>query len=86
MTALVVPLAGHEIDAVEAIYFNDVALGARDGAAMAQAVADGLRTQFSVPQATLRLWDLAAEHDGSRIQYRFCCPRRRSGFEDRVVQ
>lgn len=27
---MVVPLAGHEIDAVEAIYFNDVELGARD--------------------------------------------------------
>lgn len=28
---MVIPLAGHEIDAVEAIYFNDVELGARDG-------------------------------------------------------
>lgn len=29
---MVIPLAGHEIDAVEEIYFNDVLLGARDGA------------------------------------------------------
>lgn len=29
---MVIPLAGHEIDAVEAIYFNDVLLGSRDGA------------------------------------------------------
>jgi uncharacterized protein YigA (DUF484 family) len=40
-------------------------LAARQPAAMPQAVADGLRTQFGVPQATLRLWNLAAEHDGS---------------------
>lgn len=39
-------------------------LGARDGAAMASAVADGLRTHFGVPQATLRLWDLASGHEG----------------------
>lgn len=28
---LIIPLAGHEIDAVEKIYFNDVEIGARDG-------------------------------------------------------
>lgn len=28
---LIIPLAGHEIDAVEKIYFNDVELGTRDG-------------------------------------------------------
>ena len=40
-------------------------LAARLDADKPAAVADGLRTQFSVPQATLRLWDLAPEHDGS---------------------
>ena len=40
-------------------------LDARVDGDMPHAVADGLRTQFSVPQATLRLWDLAAAHDGS---------------------
>ncbi|MEJ7805942.1 MAG: DUF484 family protein [Telluria sp.] len=40
-------------------------LAARADADKPHAVADGLRSQFSVPQATLRLWDLSAEHDGS---------------------
>ncbi len=40
-------------------------LAARNDADMPAAVADGLRTQFSVPQATLRLWDLRPEHDAS---------------------
>jgi uncharacterized protein YigA (DUF484 family) len=40
-------------------------LGARHDADMPHAVAAGLRTVFAVPQATLRLWDLAPEHDGN---------------------
>jgi uncharacterized protein YigA (DUF484 family) len=40
-------------------------LAARHDGDMPQAVSAGLRTQFGVPQTTLRLWDLAAEHDGS---------------------
>ncbi len=40
-------------------------LAARLDADKPHAVADGLRTHFSVPQATLRLWDTTAEHDGS---------------------
>ncbi len=40
-------------------------LSARRDGALASAVADGLRDHFAVPQATLRLWDLAPEHDGS---------------------
>ena len=40
-------------------------LSARRDGALASAVADGLREQFAVPQVTLRLWDLAPEHDGN---------------------
>ena len=40
-------------------------LGARHDGALPAAVADGLRDTFSVPHVTLRLWDLAAEHDGA---------------------
>jgi uncharacterized protein YigA (DUF484 family) len=37
-------------------------LQARHGADLPRALVDGLCTQFSVPQATLRLWNLAPEH------------------------
>lgn len=40
-------------------------LAARDGGAMATAVSEGLRTHFGVPQATLRLWQLDAAHEGA---------------------
>lgn len=40
-------------------------LKARLDGDLAAAVAHGLRDHFVVPQATLRLWDLAPEHDGS---------------------
>ena len=39
-------------------------LTARDAAALPGAVADGLRQHFAVPQATLRLWDVSAQHAG----------------------
>jgi uncharacterized protein YigA (DUF484 family) len=39
-------------------------LRARDGAELPRALVDGLCTQFAVPQATLRLWDLPAAHAG----------------------
>jgi uncharacterized protein YigA (DUF484 family) len=37
-------------------------LAARGGAELPRALVDGLCAQFAVPQATLRLWDLAPEH------------------------
>jgi hypothetical protein len=37
-------------------------LGAPDAAAMPQILLDGLTGHFGVPQATLRLWDVAPEH------------------------
>jgi uncharacterized protein YigA (DUF484 family) len=40
-------------------------LRTRDSADMPSAVAEGLGTHFAVPQATLRLWNLAPEHDGA---------------------
>ena len=40
-------------------------LAARRHGDLPGAVADGLRAHFAVPQATLRLWDLAPEHDAS---------------------
>ena len=40
-------------------------LKARHDSALPGAVADGLRQYFAVPQATLRLWDLAPAHEGS---------------------
>ncbi len=40
-------------------------LKARHDGELPRAVADGLRNHFGVPQATLRLWDLGADHDGS---------------------
>ena len=39
-------------------------LQARDGADLPRALVDGLCTQFAVPQATLRLWDLPSAHAG----------------------
>ena len=38
-------------------------LAAREPGAIADAVAGGLRDTFHVPQVTLRLWDVAPEHD-----------------------
>jgi uncharacterized protein YigA (DUF484 family) len=40
-------------------------LNARGSAALARALVDSLCVQFAVPQATLRLWDLAPEHAGA---------------------
>ena len=40
-------------------------LKARSHSELPGAVADGLRQHFAVPQATLRLWDLASAHDAS---------------------
>ena len=40
-------------------------LQARHDGELPRAVADGLRAHFAVPQATLRLWDLGSDHDGS---------------------
>jgi uncharacterized protein YigA (DUF484 family) len=37
-------------------------LVSKGGAAMARDLAEGLRTHFSVPQATVRLWNVAPEH------------------------
>jgi uncharacterized protein YigA (DUF484 family) len=39
-------------------------LQARHGADLPRALVDGLCVQFAVPQATLRLWDLAPNHAG----------------------
>jgi uncharacterized protein YigA (DUF484 family) len=39
-------------------------LQARDQTELPRALVDGLRTGFAVPQATLRLWDLAPGHEG----------------------
>lgn len=39
-------------------------LKARHAGELPEAVAHGLRDNFVVPHATLRLWDLASEHDG----------------------
>jgi uncharacterized protein YigA (DUF484 family) len=40
-------------------------LQARRGDELPRALVDGLCAQFAVPQATLRLWDLAPEHAGA---------------------
>ena len=42
--------------------WNQTLLQARHGADLPRALVDGLRTQFGVPQATLRLWDLGPGH------------------------
>lgn len=39
-------------------------LVSRGGAAMARDLADGLRIHFSVPQVSLRLWNVAPDHAG----------------------
>jgi uncharacterized protein YigA (DUF484 family) len=39
-------------------------LQARENTELPRALVDGLRTEFAVPQATLRLWDLAPGHEG----------------------
>ena len=43
--------------------WNQALLQARHGADLPRALVDGLCAQFDVPQATLRLWDLAPGHD-----------------------
>ena len=43
--------------------WNQALLQARRGADLPRALVDGLCAQFGVPQATLRLWDLAPGHD-----------------------
>ena len=45
--------------------WNQALLGVRDAAAMPRALLDGLAQQFGVPQATLRLWDVAPQHADS---------------------
>lgn len=40
-------------------------LAARQDASLAHTLLDGLKQNFTVPQATLRLWDIAPEHDAS---------------------
>ncbi|MFZ3288291.1 MAG: DUF484 family protein [Telluria sp.] len=40
-------------------------LAARQDASLAHTLLDGLKQHFAVPQATLRLWDIAPEHDAS---------------------
>jgi uncharacterized protein YigA (DUF484 family) len=40
-------------------------LAAREDAELPRALLDGLCAQFAVPQATLRLWDLAGAHAGA---------------------
>ena len=42
--------------------WNQALLQARHGADLPRALVDGLCAQFGVPQATLRLWDLAPGH------------------------
>ena len=43
--------------------WNQALLQARHGADLPRVLVDSLRAQFGVPQATLRLWDLAPGHD-----------------------
>ena len=43
-------------------------LQARHGADLPRALVDGLCAQFAVPQATLRLWDLAPDHAGALVR------------------
>ena len=45
--------------------WNQALLASNGGAAMARDLVDALRTEFMVPQVTLRLWNLAPEHDGA---------------------
>ena len=45
--------------------WNQALLGSEGGAAMASDLVDALRTEFMVPQVTLRLWNLAPEHAGA---------------------
>jgi uncharacterized protein YigA (DUF484 family) len=45
--------------------WNQALLGVADPAAMPRTLLDGLAQQFGVPQATLRLWDVAPQHAGS---------------------
>jgi uncharacterized protein YigA (DUF484 family) len=40
-------------------------LVSKGGAAMARDLTEGLRTHFTVPQATVRLWNVAPEHAGA---------------------
>jgi hypothetical protein len=42
--------------------WNQALLASGGGAAMARDLVDALRTEFMVPQVTLRLWNLAPEH------------------------
>ncbi|MCA1855944.1 DUF484 family protein [Massilia oculi] len=42
--------------------WNQALLASGGGAAMARNLVDALRTEFMVPQVTLRLWNLAPEH------------------------
>lgn len=42
--------------------WNQALLASSGGAAMARDLVDALRTEFMVPQVTLRLWNLAPEH------------------------
>jgi uncharacterized protein YigA (DUF484 family) len=44
--------------------WTQLLLQAQGSADLPRALVDGLSAQFSVPQATLRLWDLAAVHAG----------------------
>ncbi|MGH8856179.1 MAG: DUF484 family protein [Telluria sp.] len=44
--------------------WNQALLNSSSGGAMARDLADALRTEFMVPQVTLRLWNLAPEHAG----------------------
>ncbi|MFD2365281.1 DUF484 family protein [Pseudoduganella sp. GCM10020061] len=37
----------------------------RDAAALPQVLVDSLKSSFNVPQATLRLWNLAGQHEGA---------------------
>jgi uncharacterized protein YigA (DUF484 family) len=45
--------------------WNQALLGVADPAAMPRTLLDGLAKQFGVPQATLRLWDVAPQHADS---------------------
>ena len=45
--------------------WNQALLGTRGGAAMPRDLVDALRTEFMVPQVTLRLWNLAPEYAGT---------------------
>jgi uncharacterized protein YigA (DUF484 family) len=57
----------HENAAIAAKFhaWTEALLRARHEADLARLLVDGLRSQFGVPQATVRLWGVAPQHEGA---------------------